>query len=344
MPNYSGNDSRFQVGFQTVWAPSTTPTVTLALEQKSNSLNSVQTMVESTALVGARTTHGVTPNNEKVEGSFSVEANPINIGPLAFWAMGHEDDVSEEVVDSVYEHTMKPVTGGSALPMLFGLLDKKVDVFGYESLKCDSFTLEQTPDDYLQASFDVKGRREIISDDTDTNLTMSSLSYTSVRPFVFQDLTLKSGTATGTPSTTMVDSKNFTLNYKNNLEDDRFVADGTPYMAEVDYTGGEFTVDIEVDYTTATNLMRENNKRPGVPMSLLASFQSSAEISDSGIPYTIEIEIPNAYITTFDPTIDGPERISTTVTFKATDDGTNPPVIIRTVDEIADKYITAYTG
>lgn len=337
----SGRQTRFQICFQNDWEPLTTPVPTLALEEKTNSLTGQQTMIESEANVGARFTHGVTPNNEKAEGDFAIEGNPINMGPLVYWALGNEEDVTEIVENEVYEHTITPVSGDQSLPMIFGLLDKQIDVFGYESLKCDSMSLSQTPDAYLEASFTARGRREIIKDHSEADLSMENLSYTNVRPFIFQDLAIKFGTAGGTANTVMVDASDFNMEYSNGLEDDKQRANGSPYMSEVDFQAGELTIDIEADYTTRTNVLRENNKRAGVPVSLEISFTTNVEIA-AGHYYTMTISVPNMYITEHDPSIDGADNITNTISFKAVDNGVDTPVTITIKDGIDGKYSNVY--
>lgn len=331
MGNYSGNDSSLQVGQETTWG--TKVAGALALEFTSENFKHVPSMIESEALVGAVTTHGITSGNIKTEGDFSIEVNPDNIGLLLGLTLGVEADAAQEGATTAYDHVFTAVSGTTSLPFFSALVDRKADVFTYTSNKIDSMALEVSPDGYLVGTFTTKGMKEEIGD------SLASLSYSTKRPFVFKDLTIGYGAGASSPSySTLSQATTFTCNYSNSIEDDLFTADGTAYQQEVDRQKREMTADIEVLYDASTNTLRESYYKVGDAIAVKAEFVS-AEIIEAGYYYTLTIEMKQCYVTSADPVIGGPDRLRQTITVKAVDNGTDEPFTATLRDAKTDEYL-----
>ena len=138
MANFSGNDVTFQLGLESTYGTPATPDV--QLEFLSESLHQTNNNVESEALVGAVTTPYFNIIGTKVEGDVSYEVHPDKIGELLYAALGVEGDATEIITDA-YSHAFTPVKGGTSLPSITVVVDKKADEFTYAGLKIDTLTL-----------------------------------------------------------------------------------------------------------------------------------------------------------------------------------------------------------
>ncbi|RKZ08510.1 hypothetical protein DRQ25_08935 [Candidatus Fermentibacteria bacterium] len=332
--NYSGTDTALQIGQETTWGTSVAGVT--ALEFTSENFKHVPSMIESGALVGAVTTHGITSGNIKTEGDFTIEVNPDNIGLLLGLTLGVEAAPAEVPTDTdVYDHAFTACSGSTALPFFTALVDRKADVFTYTSNKIDSMVLESTPDGYLMGTFTTKGQKEEIGD------SLEVLTYSTKRPFVFKDLTIGYGAGATTPSySTLSQATSFTFTYNNALEDDLFTADGTAYQQEIDRQKREMTADVEVLYDATTNTLREDYYKVGDPIALKAEFVST-DVIETGYYYTLTIEMVQAYVTVADPVIGGPDRLRQTITVKAIDNAVDEPITITLRDAQATAYLAS---
>lgn len=332
MPNYSGNDSKLQIFRESVWGTKVV-TTGVALEFLSESLKSEPALIESAALVGAVTTHGVIKGSDKTSGDFSIEVNPLNIGLLMGLMAGTEATASEVEI-GVYDHVFTPVSGGTNLEHFTALIDRKSDVFTYTSNKIDSITFECGPDGILTAAITCKGQQEEIGDSLD------SLSYSTIDPYVFQNLSLKFGAAGSTPSSTSTDVTNFGFTWSNNLEDHINVSDGTAFSRELDYQKRDMNFNLDVLLSADSNTLRETYFKTGTPLATLATFISGTSIGATET-YLIKIEMLNGYIME-DPSfvVAGPERLAGTLNIKASEQDSDDAVSITLRDEQTTKYLS----
>ena len=327
MANFSGNDARLQIGKEATYGTAATPAV--QLEFLNTSLNQTNTPVESEALVGAVTTPYYSIVGSKVEGDVAIEVHPDNIGLIIGSALGSEKAV---VGTTSYTHEFTPVKGGGSLPSVTVVVDKKADVFTYSGLKVDTFTLETDPSSLLTSTISFIGQKEQLTG------TIQELSASELDPYNFNHMKICFGTA-GAEATTVIDQAvNFSFTYANNLENDLFVADGTQYMAEIDYQKRDITFDIETLYDSDTNTYRENNYKTGAKMSVKVEFTHNSEVV-SGTKYKLVLDMPNCVITEAPNDVSGPERLRIPLSFRALEVGSAPAITIKTIDAEADKYI-----
>jgi len=337
MANNSGNDTKFQIGLESSEAYGTAAEGAVQLEMLSESLGETHNTVESDALVGAVTTPYFNIIGKKVEGDLSLEVHPDNIGTLLYAALGVEAAVTDVVEAGVaYTHTFTPVSGGTSLPSLTAIVDKKSDIFTYAGLKIDSLSLETDSSSLLTSSVSFIGQKEELSQ------SIAVLSNSALNPFDFNTLQLYVGTA-GSEAATLVEYvTNFTFNYSNNLENDLFVADGTQYMSEIDYQKRDITLDFEALYNAESNTFREDYYKTGDELSIKAVFTSPHAITDSAADptnkYQLIIDIHNFVITEAPNSIGGPERLRIPLSGRALEKGGDSAVTISVVDARATKY------
>jgi len=328
MANFSGNDTKFQIGLETTWGTSVTPT--LAIPFLSESLHEVHNPVESEALVGAVTTPYFSIIGRKVEGDMEMQVHPDNIGLLFYGALGVEGPVTTVTTD-VHSHEFTPVSGGTNLPHLTAIVDKKADEFTYTSLKVDSMSLETSADSLLTASFSFIGQKEELGGEIKT------LSISELAPFDFNDMKIYWGTAGSTAATNLSVATSFSLSYLNNLENDLFVADGTEFMTEIDYQKRDITFDIEALYDASTNTMREDYFKTGDTISMQIAFTHPSTIV-TGQYYSITIDMLNVVTTEAPNDISGPERMRIPFSFRALEVGSDPAITITVQDDRSTKY------
>ena len=322
----AGNNAVMQVGVQSNWSTAVTPT--LQIEFTSESLQYLPNYMESDALTGSRTTDRMDISGIKVEGGFDVIVNPDNIGLLLAALLGSEANAAQVASTTAYDHAFTPMSANiaSSLPKLSILVDRIVGVVRYVGSKLDSVSLSAQPQDYLRASFSVRGYDE-------TSGTKQALSASTKRPYQFVDgaLTLDSAT--------QADVTNFTMDYSNNLENDAFTLNGSTRMVEIEPQKRDITFQVEARYTTTTNTTRSAKFKAGATVALELTFESTEEI-ESGYPYRLTIAAPNCYVTEAHPSVAGPDRIMINMAMRATETGGVSPVTITVRDAEATNYLT----
>jgi hypothetical protein len=326
--NFSGNDSRFQIGKEATYGAALTQP-TQQLEILNESVHQVNISVESEALVGAVTTPFYSVVGVKVEGDVSIEVHPDNIGLLIAAALGKEADV---VGATAFTHSFTPAKGGDSLPSLAAVVDKKADIFMYQGLKIDTMTLETDPGSLLTSSISFIGQKEGAG-----GSLVDALTPSTVNPFHFNHMYVYFGTAGAEAATNIGQAVSFSFNYSNNLENDLFVADGTPYMAEIDYQKRDITFDIETLYDDDINAYRAANYKTGEKLSVKVEFIHDQNVV-SGTKYKLVLDMLNCVITEAPNDIGGAERMRIPLSFRALETGGDEAITIKVVNAEADKY------
>lgn len=324
--NYSGQDAAIQIGLQSDFSTIVAPTKKLEFTSENLKLN--RKPVSSNALVGGITVNRVDYMSEMVDGSVNGIVHPDNIGLLLSAAFGAESAVSA-LGSGVYTHMFSCLAGGptNSMPKLTVVVDRKADIFGYVGMKIDTIELSASLDDYLRFAIAFIGRHE-------TSDTLETLAQSALRPFQFSD---GQGTFDGSTS---YDISSFKINLNNNIEKDRFAFDGSNYMQEPEAQAREIMMTLEVMLSSTTNALRESKYKAGASMDVVATF-TSPEIIAGAEKYSLSIAMNNAYLMD-DPSfqVAGPERIKGTFNLKATDNGTDEPIIVTLKDAQGTKYIT----
>jgi hypothetical protein len=321
----SGNNATMQIGAQANWSTIVAPT--LAVEFTSESLQYLPGYMESDALTGARTTDRMDISGIKVEGGFDIIVNPDNIGMLLSALLGSEAAPTAISGSAVYDHVFTPISANiaSSLPKLTVTLGRIVGIKGYVGCKLDSMSLSAQTQDYLRASFNVRGYDEV----TDT---LETLSPSSKRPFQFVDGNLTIDAANYS------DVTSFTFDYSNGLENDLFTLNGSTKMQEIEPQKREITFSLETLYSTATDATRTAKFVAGAKAALVLTFVSTQAIL-GGHFYTLTVTAPNCYITEAHPNVGGPDRIRMNMTLKAVETGGASPVTVTLRDGRHTKYI-----
>lgn len=322
----SGRDSKLQIGLETVWGTPVATTVQLPFT--SEGLSYVPNYIEEDALVGKKTSSRMDVSGVKTEGDISMLVKPDAIGLVLGATLG-EESVSE-TSSGVFAHVFTPVAGGASgsLPHLTVKVDRKVDVFEYVSMKINELSLASEVNDYLRADL------TLIGYDENENETMESVSSPSKRAFQFRD-----GAIT-VDGSSYVDVTSLSLAYTNTLEDDLYTMQSGSNMKEIEPQQREITADIDVLYSAATNATRTNKFKTGDTAALVVTFISTEAIDGApGEYYTLKIEMPLCYVTAANPAVGGPDRITQTLSVKATEDDTNEAITITLSDDKATTYI-----
>lgn len=321
----AGNNATLQVGQQTNWSTAVAPT--LQVEFTSESLQYLPNYMESDALTGARTTDRMDISGIKVEGGFDIIVNPDNIGLLLAALLGAEASPAAVDGSAVYDHVFTPMSANvsSSLPKLTMVVDRIVGVLGYIGCKLDTMSLNAQTQDYLRASFGVRGYDEA----TDTK---ESLSASTKRPFQFVDgsLTIDAGS--------YADVTSFTMDYSNNLENDLYTLNGSTKMQEIEPQKRDITFSLDTLYSTATNNTRTNAFKAGAQVALELTFTSTENVL-TGKPYTLTISAPNCYITEAHPNVSGPDRITMSMSLRAVEESGVSPVTITLRDGQSSAYL-----
>lgn len=320
----AGRDSKLQVGLESSWGTPVSTTVQLPFT--SESLAYIPNYIEEDALVGAKTSSRMDVSGVKTEGDLSMLVKPDAIGLMLGATLGEE--TVTDVSSTVHEHAFTPVAGGTSgsLPNVTLAVDRKVSIFRYISQKINEMSLESEVNDYLRSTFSLIGY-----DEAEVG-SMASLSQPTKRAFQFTD-----GSIT-VDGSSFVDVTSLSLTYGNSLEDDLYTMQSGDNMKEIEPQGREITSSIDVLYSSETNDTRTNKFKTGTTASVVITFKSTEEI-EVGTNYELKIEMPLCYITEANPQVGGPERITQSLSLKATEDDSNEAITITLTDGQSTKYL-----
>lgn len=320
----AGQGARLQIGKGDTWGQSAAPTVELTFV--SESLRYIPNYIEEDALVAGKASSGMDKSGEKVEGGFNIIAKPDEIGLLVALAMGAD---SVAGAGPAFTHTITPVASSSttSLEPFTLVVDRKVNTFGYKSCKINQWTAEASPQDYLRMTFDVIGYDEDNGDTIDDSLSESSLS----------GYQFKNGSVEIADSA-IADVTSFRWTYNNNLENDRFTMGSGDNMAEIEPQKREITAEVDVLYSSTTDTVRESYFKAGETAKLECLFTSGDTVSGDTAMYSIEFEMPLAYIIDASPVVSGPDRITQTLSFKATENDSNEAATVTIVNGDTSAY------
>jgi len=147
------------------------------------------------------------------------------------------------------------------------------------------------------------------------------------------------GTANATAATNIDQAVSLSFNYANNLENDLFLADGTDFMAEIDYQKRDITFDIETLYDADTNTYREANYKTGAKLSVKIEFTHDQEVV-TGTKYKLTLDMKNCVITEAPNDISGSERLRIPLSFRALEVGSTPAITVTVVNAEDAEYIS----
>lgn len=322
----TGNQAKLQIGQQTNW--STIVTCTKAVEFVSETLKYVPGYMEPDYLIGRKTAGRMDISGIKVEGDVVAIVTPDNMGLLIAATMGAEAAPAQVGTSTAYDHVFTPMSAvaASSLPKLSVKVDRIAQTFGYIGMKIEEMKFSCKPQDYLRATFTMRGY------DESTGVTLESLSYSTLKPLQF-----KHGTVT-VDGADYADITSIDYDYKNNLQDNHFTLGSGDYMAEIEPQKREITLQLQVEYSSTTDTTRTNKFKGGATAAIVLTFTSD-ENADTGIPYTMEFNLPLCYITDASPNVANADRIMQTLAVTATEDASNQAVTVTVRDAQGTAYL-----
>jgi hypothetical protein len=317
-----GSGSKLQIGLETSWGSKVAPTVNIGFV--SESMKYIPNYKAEDTLVGAKTTARMDIFGKKVEGDISIIVHPDTIGWLLWEHFGAEGSATGS--GSAYTHAFTHVAASSAasLPKFTLVIDRIVSAFAYSSCKSDTMKLSAKVNDYLRATFTLRGY-------TETTSTIVTLADSATRGLKF------SQGAITIDGSAIADITGFDLSDSNSLENDLYVMNGSAYMAEIEPQGATITATADVLYSSAMNTLRTSKFIAGSPCSVVLTFTSD-EMAAGPDPYKLTIALPNCYWTEASPAVAGPDRIKQSLNLTATHQSATDPITVTLQDARSTKY------
>ena len=327
MGTITGNQAKLQIGQQTNW--STIAAATKAVEFVSETLKYIPGYMQPDYLIGRKTAGRMDISGIKIDGDVVMIVTPDNIGLLIGAVMGAEVAPSAVSGSAVYDHVFTPMSAvaASSLPKLTIKVDRIEQTFGYIGAKIEEMKFSCKPQDYLRATFTVRGY------DESTGVTLENLTYSTLKPLQF-----KHGNVT-VDGVDYADVTQIDFDYKNNLQDNHYTLGSGDYMAEIEPQKREVTLQLQVEYSSATDSTRTNKFKTGDTIAVVLLFTSD-DNAGAGLPYTLKFDMPLCYVTDASPNVSGPDRIMQTLNVTATEDASNQACTITVRDAQSTAYLS----
>ncbi len=317
-----GSGSKLQIGLETDWGTKVAPTVNIGYT--SETMKFIPNYKQEDTLVGAKTTGRMDLFGKKVEGDINLIVHPDNVGWLLWEHFGAEGDATAD--GSAYTHAFTHVAAGAStsLPHFTMVIDRIVSAYAFVSCKSNQMKLDCKVNDYLRATFSLRGYSE-------ANSTIVELSDSATKGLKFSHGAVE---VAGSP---YAEVTSFSLTDNNNLEDDLYVMNGSAYMIEIEPNARETTGTMEVLYSATTEGTRSSYFLTGTVCSVIVTFTSDEEAATDKA-YQLTIALPNCYITDASPNVGGPERIRQTLNFTASEQSATEAITVTLRDARATKY------
>lgn len=252
---------------------------------------------------------------------------PNHIGENLYYALGSVSTAT--LSGSEKRHTITPA---SSLPSFTISIDRNVGAsptFRLAGSKINSLSLENTARDILRLTVEGSGQKH----DFAAAISPGDADYPSVRPFQFKDLAISKGYAGVAPSSDQTIER-FMLSIVNNLVTDKVTADGTDYISGLPEGVLEVTGAFDREFEDVTDF---NNFVSDSQLDMVATWTGPSMGTN---PYRLQLDIPNARITTLPlPPIAGTsERGMYTVEFRALYYVTDTRVMAAILDNTVASY------
>ena len=317
-----GTGSKLQIGKETNWGSKATAAHNIGYT--SESMKFIPNYKQEDTLVGAKTTGKMDIFGRKVEGDINLIVHPDNIGWLLWEHFGAEGNATAS--GSAYTHAFTHVAASSAasLPNFTMVIDRVVSAYCFTSCKSASMKLSAKVNDYLRATFTLRGYGETAS-------TMVTLSDSATKGLKF------SQGAVQIAGSAYAEVTSFDLTDNNNLENDFYTMNGLSYMSEIECGARETTAALEVLYSTTTEGTRSSYFLTGTVCSVIITFTSDEMVAGAD-PYKLTITLPNCYITDASPMVAGPDRIRQTLSITASEQSGAEAITVTLQDARNAKY------
>lgn len=317
-----GSGSKLQIGLESVWGTKVAPTVNIGYT--SESMKFIPNYKQEDTLVGAKTTGRMDLFGKKTEGDINLIVHPDTIGWLLWEHFGAEGNAA--VAGSAYTHAFTHVAAGAStsLPHFTMVIDRIVSAYAFVSCKSDQMKLSAKVNDYLRATFSLRGYSEAAS-------AIVTLSNSATKGLKF------SHGAITVAGAAYAEVTSFDLTDANNLENDLYVMNGSSYMIEIEPNARGTTGQLEVLYSATTEGTRSSYFMTGNVCSVVVTFTSDEMVGGTD-PYKLTITMPNCYITDASPNVGGPERIRQSLSFTAAELYSTEAITVTVQDGRSTKY------
>lgn len=298
-----GYNGYIGIAKETTWGTAVAPTT--FLEMLDESIVKVITPIEHGALVGSRFKPGIDITGAiDINGSFSIEVNPDNIGLLLAAALGSEGAATQVGTTTAYDHDFTP--GDSLIPITIevgrDVASASGKAFRYAGGMINTMALSCDINAILKAEFGILAKDE--SEESE-----ATPSYSTKLPFVYTMGSVKiDGSA-------VAYVKSLSINLNNNLFGDRYVLNASQLRAGIQPQGSDLTGSMDLEWTTDAYAER-TKYLAGTDAALELIFTSTEEI-ESGYYYTLTLSIPHVKYKKADANIGGKDIIPFAVDWEA---------------------------
>ena len=318
-----GSNAYIGIGKETTWGTAVAPTT--FLEFTDESIVKVINPIEPGALVGTRFKNGLYMTGSiDINGNFSIEVNPDNIGLLLGATLGAET-TTQVGTTTAYDHEFTPADTLIPLSIEVGrdVASAASKAFRYSGCEINTLALSCDINSILKAEFGILGKDE-------TEETAATPSYSTKLPYVYTMGTVK------IDSTAVAYVKSVTLNLNNNLYADRYVLNGGQNRTGTQPQSSDITGSLDMEWTTDAYVER-TKYLAGTDAALELIFTSTEEI-ESGYPYTLTISIPHFKYKKADANVSGKDVIPFAADFEAWKSGSTAIITITHRDALTTDW------
>lgn len=311
MPLGVGASGFMSAGRETTFNTPATPTDVIGLV--SETVQDQEEKLPHQAVLGAREINNMSLGVRDIQGPFTYEANPDNLGLILWAALGVEAAPVQVPTTLAYDHDFTPAQNDVDLGSLTLEIDRGLgtsDVFTYGGCVVNSWGMTAQKGSLVNVDVEVFGASEL-DEQTRTALTIPTLL-----PYTFSMGNLAIDTVD------VAFCNQFSMSIVNNLDTDGgFVLDNSRERNHIYKTTLEISGSMEFEWTALSDAERDAF-RDNDTKQLTLTVTSTEEV-DTGLYYSMTIDIPKCKYTAAFPNITGRDRVPFTVDWMAIYDATN---------------------
>lgn len=211
-----------------------------------------------------------------------------------------------------HDHVFTPADGATDLGSFAYFIDRHIKTFLYKGCVVNNFSMRATKGSFVFADFDILAK----SENDNAGAFPGGVTHSTKHPYIFHMGAIM------IDDSPVVFVKSFDFTHGWNLDaEGGFVLNGEDTRAHCYKTTGKLTGKMELEWTAASDAMREAY-RDNTQKKLELRFTSHEEI-EAGYYYELKTEIPKVHILGDPPVISSRDRIPFTANFEAAHDVTN---------------------
>jgi len=240
-----GAGAQIQIGKESVWGTSVTPTIETIWTAES--IDAKTTRADEGNLLASKSPMARDLTTITVDGSISLIARPEPMGAIWKWALGGTDSVTvnDGAISGYDKHVIVAALPTDTMPSYTMVINRKQAVKKYSGVKVNTLKLSAKTGDYVKIDLGLKCKDEATG--STTGLTASS-----AKPYKCVGASLTLG---GT--TYDISSIDFTID--NKLQDMPNTFSSGLYKPEPIQGTREFTFDIEMPYDANAETLNATN-------------------------------------------------------------------------------------